>query len=228
MAFKHTTLLAVATVALMTGCAKHSTDTFTVGSTPASYKARHPIVIDEAQKVLDLPIASTFGGLSRRSERAVAEFGSNYMNHGGGVVQVMVPSGSSNAHAAGRAGSEVAAVLRKNGVPAHRIVRSSYDAHAHGAVAPVRLAYSTVSAQVKGCGQWPADLTESAQSRNYHNFGCASQANLASAVANPADLLGPRASGPIEPGRRTTVIGNYITGDRTAASTEIAAPPETF
>ena len=96
------------------------------------------------------------------------------------------------------------------------------------AVAPVRLAYSTVTAQVKGCGQWPADLTESAQSRNYHNFGCASQNNLAQMVANPADLLGPRASGPIEPGRRTTVIGNYIRGESTRADTAIVAPQETF
>ncbi len=36
-------------------------------------------------------------------------------------------------------------------------------------------------------------MIDTESNRNYANFGCATQNNLAQMIANPADLLGPRA-----------------------------------
>jgi pilus assembly protein CpaD len=66
-----------------------------------------------------------------------------------------------------------------------------------------------IKAGVDGCGQWPTDLSAGPENRNYHNFGCASQNNLAEMIANPSDLLGPRGSTAIDAERRLKVIDAY-------------------
>ncbi|MBW8682682.1 CpaD family pilus assembly lipoprotein, partial [Klebsiella pneumoniae subsp. pneumoniae] len=75
--------------------------------------------------------------------------------------------------------------------------------------APIRLSYSAMTASTGPCGQWPKDLLETADNKHYANFGCASQNNLAAQIANPADLLGPRASTTIDAERRGKVIDAY-------------------
>jgi pilus assembly protein CpaD len=49
------------------------------------------------------------------------------------------------------------------------------------------------------------------ENKNYKNFGCAYQNNLAAMVANPMDLLGPRQTGPIDAADRDKVISDYRT-----------------
>jgi type IV pilus biogenesis protein CpaD/CtpE len=68
------------------------------------------------------------------------------------------------------------------------------------------------------CGQWPEDLgvapgNSSALNRPNWNHGCATQHNLAAIVANPNDLLHPRAEGQSDAARRQTVIARYRRGD---------------
>ena len=45
------------------------------------------------------------------------------------------------------------------------------------------------------------------------NFGCANQRNFAAQVANPADLIGPRAMTPAPGERRDVVWGKYVKGE---------------
>ena len=52
--------------------------------------------------------------------------------------------------------------------------------------------------------------------REHWNHGCASQRNLAAQVANPADLVQPRAETPQLASRRTTVTEKYRKGETTA------------
>ena len=47
------------------------------------------------------------------------------------------------------------------------------------------------------------------ENRNYQNFGCATQSNLAAIVANPSDLLGPRGESEIDATRRDQVITDW-------------------
>lgn len=68
------------------------------------------------------------------------------------------------------------------------------------------------------CGQWPHDLGTADVRRDmantaHYNHGCATQANFAAMVANPNDLLQPRAEGEIDAARRQTIVGRYRRGE---------------
>jgi pilus assembly protein CpaD len=80
-----------------------------------------------------------------------------------------------------------------------------------------------VKAEAGPCGLWPQDLgptydREHWENRQYYNFGCAQQRNLAAMVDNPTDLVQPRASIPSYTGRRTTVLDKYHRGESTATT----------
>jgi pilus assembly protein CpaD len=76
------------------------------------------------------------------------------------------------------------------------------------------------------CGQWPDDLGVSSpnlQNRNYHNFGCATQKNLAAQIANPMDLVTPRKETPIYAPNRKVAVGKYATdGNKGGETTSIS------
>ena len=83
----------------------------------------------------------------------------------------------------------------------------------HGISAPIRLSYFAVNANVEACGKWPKDLAgANNDNKNYHNFGCAQQNNLAKMIANPADLLAPRGMSDIDAQRRNEVFKDYREG----------------
>ncbi len=58
------------------------------------------------------------------------------------------------------------------------------------------MAYPLQAMRGKGheCGNWPQDLTETAQNTAYVNHGCAVQANIAAEIADPSTLYRPRAT----------------------------------
>jgi pilus assembly protein CpaD len=85
----------------------------------------------------------------------------------------------------------------------------------------MRLHYPKVTADVGPCGLWPYDLgptydREHNENRQFYNFGCANQRNLAAMVENPSDLVQPRGETPIYTGRRTTALEKYRRGESTA------------
>ena len=49
------------------------------------------------------------------------------------------------------------------------------------------------------------------------NFGCATTANMAAQVANPADLMGASDTAPIDAGRRMDVLSKYRQGKVTSS-----------
>lgn len=75
-------------------------------------------------------------------------------------------------------------------------------------------------AHAKDCGDWPEDLTHTAENDQYANFGCAQQNNIAAMVANPNDLVRPRKQGPADAARRSNVIDKYRQGEAMAATPE--------
>jgi len=196
-------------VLALSGCAKHDENHFVVGSVHDKHSSRHPIIIDEREKTLDIPVARDAIDLTPASASAVDGMGYRFRRAASGSITILLPDRSPNKSAARKVGSAVAARLRKNGVPNHRIRFFTYDASQHGNAAPVRLSYQAVTAKVEGCGKWKKDLTEVSENKQYHNFGCASQSNLASIIANPSDLIAPRGMSDIDAERRNAVIGNY-------------------
>lgn len=198
---------------VLSACGSYSKDNFTVGSVDDNYKTRHPIVIDEKEQTLDIPVGSDTVALPRAQASATEGFASRYRRAPSGTVTIMVPRHSPNSGAAQSVSHQVAEILRREGVPPSSIVKTSYDASRHGAAAPIRVSYHAVQASVERCGKWPEDLADSnLDNRNWHNFGCANQNNMAAQIANPSDLVAPRGTTQADAERRNNVIEDYRTG----------------
>jgi pilus assembly protein CpaD len=110
-------------------------------------------------------------------------------------------------------GHRIYDVLVGAGVRPGSIDFRAYPAGPSETNAPVRLAFNKITASVEGCGAWTDRLENDVSNRNYKNFGCATQANLAAMVDNPLDLLYPRALAPADAARRSTALDNYRKGD---------------
>ncbi|SIR05887.1 pilus assembly protein CpaD [Rhizobium sp. RU35A] len=200
---------------LIAGCADRS---LTTGSIPMDYRQRHPVVLTEAQNALDIPVGPNDMRLTTGMRETLRGFVQSYLASSAGHVLVQLPYGSPNAPAAARLSNEIRATLTTAGVPARAIVFTGYAAGAVGDAAPVRLSFTATRAVTAACGEWPEDLAnDTGGNRNWYNFGCATQNNLAAQLDNPGDLLGPRGATPIDAARRSTVIGNYRSGKDTSS-----------
>lgn len=210
--FNHLNIRSVAAIllagAMLGGCANvHDIE---VGSVPDDYRTRHPIIISEKEEVVDIPVASSESKLNYGTKSIVRGFAKQYRKNSNGTIQVMTPVGSPNTGSASHVADQIRKVLVKEGIPRGRIQVTSYQAAAENDAAPVRLSYRAIGASTGPCGRWPADLvTNTTENKNYENFGCATQNNLAAQIANPSDLIAPRGMTPIDAQRRDTVIGDY-------------------
>ncbi|WP_425523387.1 CpaD family pilus assembly protein [Agrobacterium rosae] len=210
-------LALLTTAALAQSCAR---DPMSTGAIPDDYRNRHPITLSEAQHSLDIPVSAGDNRLTVGMADNIKGFAQSYAATSSGVVQIQVPTGSANSAAASILKRQIRATLASSGIPAAKIVETPYRAAPSGDAAPIRLSYIAVTAMTGQCGQWPEDLSDNTYSnKNWYNFGCASQNNLAAQIANPMDLVGPRGMSPIDAERRSVVIGNYRAG-KTTATTE--------
>lgn len=189
----------------LAGCA----DRMAVSSIPDDYRTNHPIMISEKESVIDLAVGSTDRGATRAQIQTLEGFLANYDRHAAPVLTIMRPTGAANDAAASRAAREFSKVAKANGVPSSRISMTTYDAGGSGASAPVRVSFVAVKAHTNDCGNWPEDLTQTANNKHYANFGCSYQNNLAAQISNPNDLLGPRKPTTIDAENRSVVIEDY-------------------
>lgn len=209
-AVRLTALALIASSALLGGCASYSRDHVIVGSVPDDYRTRHPIVVHSDERTEDLIVTANASTLSYRDRSLVSNFGAQFRKSGSAKMAILVPIGAANENAAKRISAQAKSVLTHEGVSPARISVQYYDASSHGDAATVRLVYLGVTAEVAGkCGAWNEDILETQENRNYANFGCATQKNLAAMVANPEDLVGPRAPSEIDAPRRTNVIDDW-------------------
>ena len=212
-------LSAIAVVGLLAaGCANR--DSITVGSVPDDYRTNHPIVISEREKTVDIPVGVADRGASRLHRTAVDGFIANYDRSAAPIVAVMVPYGSANQAAASAVAADLVARLRRAGVPEGRIAHQPYEASRYGDAAPIRLSYAEMRASTGPCGRWPADLLENNDNKHWANFGCSYQNNLAAQIADPRDIVAPRAMIPADSGRRSVVFDAYRKGEQTSAQRE--------
>lgn len=210
--------LVLGTVAVLSGCGSMK-DQMSTSAIPDDYRTRHPIMLSEVEHTLDVPIASGDRKLTMSVQDSIAGFAADYLAASTGTIQIMVPHGSPNSGAASGMRKQIRQVLTTRGVPSNRIIETSYQAEANSNAAPVRISYVAITATTNPCGEWPEDLQNNTFSnKNYHNFGCATQSNLAAQIANPMDLVTPRDMAPIDATRRSTVIGLYRRGSDTSTN----------
>ncbi|MEM9331463.1 MAG: CpaD family pilus assembly lipoprotein [Pseudomonadota bacterium] len=192
------------------GCASYQKDHFTVGSVPEDYRTKHPIVVSQSEVYEDLIVTPHMKGMSFRHQNVVTAFLSRFRRSGAKEIRVVLPAGSHNEAAARRVGKDIIAHMKDERIPASQIKVVRYHASNHGEAATLRVSFDAVSAELTSeCGQWNEDLVETSQNKNYGNFGCATQNNLAKMIANPEDLISPRGESEIDAERRDNVINDW-------------------
>jgi len=204
------------TAGLLQGCAR---DPLTTNAIPDDYRTRHPITLSEAEHSLDIPVSAGDSRLTTAMADNIRGFAQNYASMSTGVINIQMPSGSANSASAARMAKQIRTTLSGAGVAPGKIMETRYAASPNGDSAPIRLSYVAITAMTGQCGQWPEDLSDNTfANKNWYNFGCASQSNLAAQVANPMDLVGPRGMSPIDAERRAVVIDTYRNGKNTATA----------
>ncbi|RVU13748.1 pilus assembly protein CpaD [Methylobacterium oryzihabitans] len=211
-------LAAAAALALQLGACVSADRTTTGSIAPATVAGRHPIVLADRPRDLDVFVTGT-GHLDPRQADDLDAFLLEYRRYGRGVLVVEVPSGS---QVPGPAVARTAALLRartaERGVPAREIVVAPYAVADVAVAAPVRLSFQRMQARVAGeCGLWPQDLGVSQPGFSdgnaaYWNLGCATQSNLAAQVADPVDLVRGRQEGRVDSVARTRKIEELRSG----------------
>jgi pilus assembly protein CpaD len=188
-------LLIAGMAAAVAGCNTTATDT--TGGIPITYNERHPIAVKDGKKTLVLFVGAGRGGLSAMQRAEVLAFAQNWKRDATGGVTIDRPVGGANERAASDTLKEALSIIVQSGVPNSGIGIRPYQASGDRN-AVLRLNYPLTVAEAGPCGLWPEDLgpnndPKHFENRQYYNFGCAQQRNLAAMVANPADLVQPRA-----------------------------------
>lgn len=209
--------LAAGLLAALAGCSSthEKLDPFTTSSVVADdYTLTHAIVPQEQTIAIEIPVSAYAGTLTDGEKGNIAFFAQKFQASGAALVGIAVPSGSPNQASAGRIAAQIEGELARDGIVRSVIRKGAYRADAGDAIAPVRLAYRAVVAATDDCGSWPDLVTSSAQNRHFHNYGCATQQNLAAEVENPLDLEYPRGSTPPDAARRADVLLKYRLGEK--------------
>jgi pilus assembly protein CpaD len=199
----------------LAGCA--SVDRMKVSSIPMDdYRNRHPILLSETTQKLDIFPAPEIRGLDGRSAAQVSEFGRLYRAGGQGPINVFVPRGGP-APLPRNAIRAIRRALAAGGArPPVRVVY--YPVTNRNLASPVRLTFTGLRAKVANrCGEWPSDLASGStlqgwENKPYWNFGCSYQSAFAAQVADPRDLVGPRAEDPADTQMRTRPIDSIRHG----------------
>jgi pilus assembly protein CpaD len=206
---------------ILAGCYSHSAHEATLEYIPNDYRQRHPIVLKEAPRTVELLIGNRRGSLTAPQRADVLAFAQTWRREATGGVLIDVPTGTPNERSASSAVQEVRSILVAAGVPSEAIATRPNTPGDRRKLATLRLHYPKVTADAGPCGLWPYDLgptydREHNENRQYYNFGCANQRNLAAMVDNASDLVQPRGEIPPYTGRRTTALEKYRKGEATA------------
>ncbi len=210
-------LTAAAAAGMLLGACAERGD-LTASITPSDVRERHPIVLRDAPRSLDVFVGRAGAPLDPRQAEDVTEFAQEYRRSGRGGLVAQVPSGTRRDIAAHDALSGIRAALARGGVPAAYLSVTTYPVSDPGLASPIRLTFGALQAQLPhSCGQWTEDLgvsnfKKSTSNEPYWNFGCATQATLAAQVADPIDLVRARTEGRVDMVKRLGAIGKLREG----------------
>lgn len=208
-------LLPFGLCAILCGCS--SVDRMTTSSIPMDdYRNRHPIVLAEQARHLDIFPAPEKFGLDRRTAAEVREFGRLYRDTGEGPITVLVPTDRFSAPSRATLAA-IRRALALGGASAPLTI-SGYPVVNRDLASPIRLSFVGLKARVADpCGQWPSDLASGStmqgwENKPYWNYGCSYQSMLADQIADPRDLVDPRAADPADAQMRTRAISEMRQG----------------
>jgi pilus assembly protein CpaD len=192
--------------------------------TEDDYRLRHPIAIEETNRSIVIFVGHARGGLSASQRADVMGLAQIWLQEATGAITADLPVDTPNARMAADAFREVQALLAAAGVPPRGILVRHYHPQDPRLLATIRLNYPKIAATAGPCGLWPEDLGSSLKNRSYienreyYNFGCSYQRNMASMVDNPSDLVQPRGETPAYTTRRTEAFEKYRKGAPTSTT----------
>lgn len=210
-------LAAVLAVALGLGACANKGDAMAELAS-SDTRERHPIVLRDAPRSLDVFVGRSGGSLDRRQAQDVSDFARQYRQSGKGGLVAQVPTGARREIATHDTLNGIRAALAQGGVPGHALSVTTYPVADPGLASPIRLTFASLQAGLPhSCGEWPTDLGVSsyktdAANTPYWNLGCASQATLAAQVADPIDLVRSRTEGRPDIAKRMGAIAKIRQG----------------
>ncbi len=209
-------LLPLGLCAILGGCA--DIDRMSTSSVPMDdYRNRHPIVLAEESRKLDIFPPPAGIGLDRRTQAQVMEFAALYRGSGQGPINIFVPTRGGSIRPNETIGAIRDALAAGGAAAPVRI--TSYPVMNPDLASPIRLTFVGLKARVADpCGQWPSDLASGSsvqgwENKPYWNFGCSYQSMLAEQTADPRDLVGPRADDPADTQMRDRGISEIRKGN---------------
>lgn len=192
--------LAATAAFVLAGCDSYRRQLETAGTTPIEADKLHPIGAEIQRPKIDVFGSTDLKRKDSETYFAVLRFVREYRRDGRGPLDIAV------APHARRDLASVEAIVRETGIPA-RMVRVHDRRDGSGTIT---LAYDRVAAVAPDeCRYWSKDVTVRAEVDPYPNFGCASQRNLANMVADPTDLVVPKAEDDRNSDRRATTYRIY-------------------
>jgi pilus assembly protein CpaD len=211
-------------VAVALGACTHTDQVATTASVPDDYRQRHPIAIQEADQSVVVFVGHARGGLSASQRADVMGLAQTWLHEGTGAITADLPVDTPNARAAADSLREIQALLGAAGVPPRGLVVRRFHPEDPRLMAAIRLSYPKISAVAGPCGLWPEDIGSSIknksylENKDYYNFGCAYQRNMAAMVDNPSDLVQPRPETPAYTPRRNAAFEKYRKGATTTTT----------
>jgi pilus assembly protein CpaD len=210
---------AVVSAGFLAGCGHDGEGSRVMGWSMVDPAQRHPIMVTQQPTTLALKVGRGSYGMSPHQRAQVISFVDRYraVEANNSRMVIEAPSGSANEVAAMQAVAEIRAIMTEAGFSPSDISIEAVQA-AGGSQAPIRISYLRYVAEGPQCGKWPTNLGSTNSNLNYPNMGCANQANFAAMVANPADLVKPRASTPSAGERSQTIWEKYQKGESTVST----------
>ncbi len=169
----------------------------------------YPISVEPRMMTLRLPADAQSTDQDQNLSGQLERFAADYLDHGSGAIAVSAPNRYRNAP------SDYAERLVTLGIPRdHILVGNQDDPSSSDAV---KLTYIRYVAETAPCGNFTVNEADTAANLPQRNFGCATQHNIAAMVADPRDLVSPRALTPDDAQRRLEVLDKYRKGQTTVA-----------
>ncbi len=205
-------------VAALAGCRHVDDPVSPISFSLVDPSERHPILVSQEPSSLSIRVPRGSSGLTTTQRASLSQFLGRYRaaDAGNSKLIIQAPSGGGNEVASMHAVGEIRQIMSDYGFADNSVAVEAFQAGVSSQPA-IRVSYLRYVAQGPTCGRWPENLARDPYNLPYTNFGCATQANFAAQVANPADLLGPRTMTQRPAERRDATWEKYLKGDSTSS-----------
>jgi pilus assembly protein CpaD len=187
---------------------------------PVTPSERFSIQVDPSP--LELKLGVHDAGISQNQADALRDFVGRWMQTDRAPITIKAPEHGPAEAAVFRTATAARDFLVGQGVDPAAVRIVGYEA-SNDSAAPVLVGFVRYQAHTAPCGRSWENLANVYENREYDEFGCSVTANMAAQIAEPADLLHPRAMDAPDAQRRQQVLDKYRTGTNTSTAKDSQA-----